>query len=84
MKTRTVLLQPKSLLAICGITTSSMVIENRSVESWRLTVYRLNEATEIFFIGIGDAFYGVANLLINRGMLELLPTEVLDFLPWST
>jgi histone deacetylase 6 len=26
-----------------------------------------NDATQIFFIGIGDAFFGVANLLINRG-----------------
>ncbi|KAF4291467.1 hypothetical protein LV165_005248 [Aspergillus fumigatus] len=30
-----------------------------------------NEATEIFFIGIGNAFYGVANLLINRGRMAL-------------
>lgn len=28
---------------------------------------RPNEATHIFFLGVGDAFYGVANLLINRG-----------------
>lgn len=28
---------------------------------------RPSEATEIFLIGIGNAFYGVANLLINRG-----------------
>ena len=33
----------------------------------RLTLSRPNEATEIFFIGMGNAFYGVANLLINRG-----------------
>lgn len=33
---------------------------------------RPNEATEIFFLGVGDAFYGVANLLINRGMFRLL------------
>lgn len=28
---------------------------------------RPNDATEIFLFGIGNAFYGVANLLINRG-----------------
>ena len=38
----------------------------------RLTLSRPNEATEIFFIGMGHAFYGVANLLINRGK-HLLP-----------
>jgi histone deacetylase 6 len=32
-----------------------------------LTAGRPNEATHVFFIGVGDAFYGVANLLINRG-----------------
>jgi histone deacetylase 6 len=30
-----------------------------------------NEATHVFFIGVGDAFYGVANLLINRGEFTL-------------
>lgn len=31
-----------------------------------LTNSRPNDATEIFFLGVGDAFYGLANLLINR------------------
>lgn len=31
---------------------------------------RPNDATEIFLVGIGNAFYGVANLLINRGGLS--------------
>jgi histone deacetylase 6 len=28
---------------------------------------RPNEATEIFFFGIGDAYGGLANLIINKG-----------------
>lgn len=76
---RTVLLQPKSLLDTCGIITSSMWSRAESVKGWRLTVYRPNEATEIFFIGIGDAFYGVANLLINRGTHVVLSRSFLVY-----
>ncbi|KKK18747.1 hypothetical protein P175DRAFT_0532574 [Aspergillus ochraceoroseus IBT 24754] len=39
----------------------------------------LNEATEIFFIGIGNAFYGVANLLINREALYQRVNGVISF-----
>ncbi|KAL2828050.1 hypothetical protein BDW59DRAFT_143701 [Aspergillus cavernicola] len=38
-----------------------------------------NEATEIFFIGIGNAFYGVANLLINRDTLYQRVNGVISF-----
>ncbi|RAH49355.1 histone deacetylase hdaA [Aspergillus brunneoviolaceus CBS 621.78] len=38
-----------------------------------------NEATEIFFIGIGNAFYGVANLLINRETLYKRVNGVVSF-----
>ncbi|KAL2004581.1 hypothetical protein VTN00DRAFT_3317 [Thermoascus crustaceus] len=38
-----------------------------------------NEATEIFFIGIGDAFYGVANLLINRDSIYQRINSVISF-----
>ncbi|KAL2865025.1 histone deacetylase hdaA [Aspergillus lucknowensis] len=38
-----------------------------------------NEATEIFFIGIGNAFSGVANLLINRETLFQRVRGVISF-----
>ncbi|KAI9368120.1 hypothetical protein BJX61DRAFT_241562 [Aspergillus egyptiacus] len=38
-----------------------------------------NDATEIFFIGIGNAFYGVANLLINRDNLYQKINGVISF-----
>ncbi|KAL5340649.1 hypothetical protein BJX70DRAFT_360823 [Aspergillus crustosus] len=38
-----------------------------------------NEATEIFFIGIGNAFFGVANLLINRETLYQRVNGVVSF-----
>ncbi|KAL4864518.1 hypothetical protein BDV12DRAFT_176065 [Aspergillus spectabilis] len=38
-----------------------------------------NEAKEIFFIGIGNAFYGVANLLINRETLYQRVNGVISF-----
>ncbi|OJJ56588.1 hypothetical protein ASPSYDRAFT_134468 [Aspergillus sydowii CBS 593.65] len=38
-----------------------------------------NEATEIFLIGIGNAFYGVANLLINRETLYQRVNGVISF-----
>nr|ABI74745.1 putative histone deacetylase [Monascus purpureus] len=38
-----------------------------------------NEATEIFFMGIGNAFYGVANLLINRDNLYRRINGVVSF-----
>ena len=40
---------------------------------------RPNEATEIFFIGMGNAFYGVANLLINRETLYQRVNGVISF-----
>ncbi|EAA59664.1 hypothetical protein AN8042.2 [Aspergillus nidulans FGSC A4] len=38
-----------------------------------------NEATEIFLVGIGNAFYGVANLLINRETLYQRVNGVISF-----
>ncbi|KAE8149612.1 hypothetical protein BDV25DRAFT_156032 [Aspergillus avenaceus] len=38
-----------------------------------------NDATEIFFLGIGNAFYGVANLLINRDTLYKRVNGVVSF-----
>ncbi|KAL4995413.1 hypothetical protein BDV10DRAFT_174661 [Aspergillus recurvatus] len=38
-----------------------------------------NEATEIFLAGIGNAFYGVANLLINRETLYQRVNGVISF-----
>ncbi|GIC90184.1 histone deacetylase hdaA [Aspergillus udagawae] len=38
-----------------------------------------NEATEIFFVGIGNAFYGVVNLLINRDTLYKRVNGVISF-----
>ncbi|KAF7585373.1 Histone deacetylase hda1 [Aspergillus hancockii] len=38
-----------------------------------------NEATEIFFLGIGNAFYGIANLLINRDTLYKRVNGVVSF-----
>ncbi|KAL4782762.1 hypothetical protein BJX76DRAFT_277708 [Aspergillus varians] len=38
-----------------------------------------NEATEVFLIGIGNAFYGVANLLINRDNLYQRVNGVISF-----
>lgn len=39
------------------------------------------EVREIFLFGIGNAFYGVANLLINRGMPN--PTSTKPIPPLS-
>ncbi|OOF96755.1 hypothetical protein ASPCADRAFT_129826 [Aspergillus carbonarius ITEM 5010] len=38
-----------------------------------------SEATEIFFMGVGNAFYGVANLLINRETLYKRVNSVVSF-----
>ncbi|KAL4805033.1 hypothetical protein BDV18DRAFT_141785 [Aspergillus unguis] len=38
-----------------------------------------NEATEIFLMGVGNAFYGVANLLINRDTLYQRINGVISF-----
>ncbi|KAL4795013.1 hypothetical protein BDV19DRAFT_179123 [Aspergillus venezuelensis] len=38
-----------------------------------------NDSTEIFLIGIGNAFYGVANLLINRDTLYTRINGVISF-----
>ncbi|OJJ43996.1 hypothetical protein ASPZODRAFT_18771 [Penicilliopsis zonata CBS 506.65] len=38
-----------------------------------------NEAKEVFFVGIGNAFYGVANLLINRETLYKHVNGVVSF-----
>uniref|UniRef100_A0A093V872 Histone deacetylase n=1 Tax=Talaromyces marneffei PM1 TaxID=1077442 RepID=A0A093V872_TALMA len=38
-----------------------------------------NEATHIFFIGVGDAYYGVANLLINRDSIYQRVNSVISF-----
>ncbi|KAL1964360.1 hypothetical protein VTN77DRAFT_7045 [Rasamsonia byssochlamydoides] len=38
-----------------------------------------NDATHIFFIGIGDAFFGVANLLINRDSIYQRVNSVISF-----
>ncbi|KUL85164.1 hypothetical protein ZTR_06261 [Talaromyces verruculosus] len=38
-----------------------------------------NEATHVFFIGVGDAFYGVANLLINRDSIYQRVNSVISF-----
>ncbi|PKY08662.1 histone deacetylase [Aspergillus campestris IBT 28561] len=38
-----------------------------------------NDATEIFLLGIGNAFYGVANLLINRDTLYQRVNGVVSF-----
>lgn len=38
-----------------------------------LTTRRTNDASRIFFMGVGDAFLGLANLLINKGLPFYLP-----------
>ncbi|KAK2763229.1 Histone deacetylase hda1 [Arachnomyces sp. PD_36] len=38
-----------------------------------------NSATEIFFLGIGDAFYGIANLLMNRDTIYNRLTGVISY-----
>ncbi|KAL4892077.1 histone deacetylase Hda1 [Aspergillus ambiguus] len=38
-----------------------------------------NEATDIIFMGIGNAFYGIANLLINRDTLYKRVNGVISF-----
>ncbi|KAH8430795.1 Histone deacetylase hda1 [Aspergillus melleus] len=38
-----------------------------------------NEATEVIFMGVGDAFFGVANLLINRDNLYKRVNGVISF-----
>lgn len=67
-KTTTVPMQPRSWRHICGTTILStfvwLIVDRGSVVADR---GRPNDATHIFFLGVGDAFYGVANLLINRG-----------------
>lgn len=56
----------------------------RSMQIWNPGTHRSfydrpNEATEIFFIGMGNAFYGVANLLINRETLYQRVNGVISF-----
>ncbi|KAE8167019.1 hypothetical protein BDV40DRAFT_296049 [Aspergillus tamarii] len=59
--------------------------ENRPTATEELAAYlwdnyiEPNEATEIFFLGIGNAFYGVANLLINRDTLYKRVNGVVSF-----
>jgi histone deacetylase 6 len=73
---KTVPLQLKSWPATCGTTTSSKQANiGRLVRPKvpKLTpIHRPTEVTEIFFMGIGNAFYGVANLLINRGTAKIV------------
>ncbi|KAI9042059.1 histone deacetylase hdaA [Aspergillus affinis] len=38
-----------------------------------------NESTEVIFMGVGDAFFGVANLLINRDNLYKRVNSVVSF-----
>lgn len=70
MKTTTDRPPRRNWLATCGTTTSSTMSPDPGHGIRLMMVLRPNEATEIFFIGIGNAFYGVANLLINRGMFS--------------
>ncbi|GAB1218485.1 hypothetical protein ATERTT37_007741 [Aspergillus terreus] len=59
--------------------------EDRPTETEELAGYlwdnyiEPNEATEIIFIGVGNAFYGVANLLINRDTLYKRINGVISF-----
>ncbi|GAB1192418.1 hypothetical protein APSETT444_001609 [Aspergillus pseudonomiae] len=59
--------------------------ENRPTATEELAAYlwdnyiEPNEATEIFLLGIGNAFYGVANLLINRDTLYKRVNGVISF-----
>ncbi|KAL1959893.1 hypothetical protein VTO42DRAFT_561 [Malbranchea cinnamomea] len=58
---------------------------NRAKEADRLAVYlwenyiEPNEATEIFFMGVGDAFAGLANLLINKDRVYNRISGVVSF-----
>lgn len=61
---------PRNWPDTCGTTTLSKFLR-RLLLGNTVNCPRPNEATEIFFIGIGNAFYGVANLLINRGRMAL-------------
>ncbi|KAJ5182425.1 Histone deacetylase clr3 [Penicillium capsulatum] len=59
--------------------------ENRPTATEELASYlwdnyiEPNEATKIIFMGVGSAFYGVANLLINRENLYKRVTGVVSF-----
>ncbi|GES66357.1 histone deacetylase [Aspergillus terreus] len=59
--------------------------EDRPTETEELAGYlwdnyiEPNDATEIIFIGVGNAFYGVANLLINRDTLYKRINGVISF-----
>jgi histone deacetylase 6 len=66
-KMRTDQMPPRSWPHTCGTTTSSKPIYPNSGYRKLTHIYSANQATEIFLLGVGNAFYGVANLLINRG-----------------
>ncbi|KAL1984364.1 hypothetical protein VTN96DRAFT_9225 [Rasamsonia emersonii] len=59
--------------------------ENRQTATEELAGYlwdnyiEPNDATHIFFIGVGDAFFGVANLLINRDSIYQRVNSVISF-----
>ena len=38
--------------------------------------HRCNDATDIFFIGVGDAFHGITHLLMNRGTHPIALTNI--------
>jgi histone deacetylase 6 len=57
----------KSLPDTCGTTTLSELYPRKLVVIGLTSYHSANEATEVFLLGVGNAFFGVANLLINRG-----------------
>ncbi|KAL1973489.1 hypothetical protein VTN31DRAFT_6124 [Thermomyces dupontii] len=76
---------PKHITAQDGIGKYEDEDDNRPHATEELASYlwdnyiEPNDATHIFFLGVGDAFYGVANLLINRDSIYQRVNSVISF-----
>ena len=60
-------LQVMSLLYIFGRTTLSTLMPRMSSKPTSADMPSCNDATEIFFLGVGYAYDVIIHLLINRG-----------------
>lgn len=83
---RAVLANWKSLPSTCGRTILSK--ENIPATEQPSKKSSSNEATEIFFLGVGNAYHGIMYLLNNRGKPtfsggQFYPRKVWLWLSWS-
>jgi hypothetical protein len=70
-RTRTARPPLKSLPDTCGTTTLSELWRTKYIVIELTSYQSANQATEIFLLGVGNAFFGVSNMLIHRGTFRL-------------